>query len=153
MDRLRLYKWGAIALLVLNIALVAALVFGHPSRRRHDRLGQAARELRMDPEQEAAFRVLAKAHRADIDALSQRRAGALQAYFEGLASTPSDIPPEVPPAVLAIERQKLTRTYEHFLDVRALLRPDQTAAFEAFTDRVLTRVLTPRSHPLPAHQR
>ena len=153
MDRLRLYKWGAIALLVLNIALVAALFFGHPSRRRHDRLGQAARELRMDAEQEAAFRVLAKAHKADIDALGKRHAAALQTYFEGLASTQTDAPPEVPPAILAIEREKLARTYEHFLDVKALLRPEQTVAFEAFTDRVLTRVLTPRAQTLPPHQR
>ena len=140
MDRLRLYKWSTFGLLLLNVALVAFLVFGRP-RRHPDRVGRAAQSLHLDAEQEAAFRVLAKAHHADVQALRERQAEALRSYFGGLtAGTPSS-PAAVPPAVLALEEEKLARTYEHLLDVRGLLHPRQEAYFEDFHRRVLGHVL------------
>lgn len=145
MTKLKVYQIAALGLLLLNLALLAVIAFAparaDPSPQR------AVEALDLDEIQHERFMTYARAHQAEMKTFNARQRELLKAYFRQLTSPSANEPGAPPPAVQEIERQKITSTYDHFLEVKALLRPDQEPQFPDFVDAVLQQIFLEPERP------
>ncbi len=139
MTQLKVYQLTALGLLVLNLALLAVIAFA--PAHADDAPQRAIDTIGLDAEQHERFITYADAHQDQMREYNARQNELLEAYFRRL-TTPSAADAGPPPAAVQdIERQKIVSTYEHFLEVKALLRPEQEEQFPAFVDAVLQQIL------------
>ena len=140
MTPLKVYQLTALGLLVLNLVLLAVIVLA-PPRPANNAPQRAIDTIGLDAEQHDRFITYAQAHQAEMRDYNARQNKLLEAYFRQL-TTPSAANPGPPPAAIQdIEQQKIVSTYQHFLEVKALLRPEQEEQFPAFVDAVLQQIL------------
>jgi hypothetical protein len=142
MDKLKSYRSAAIGLLVLNLAILAffflhrPLIGGSNQRPRPTHL-----ELEFDEAQQDAFFGLVGTHQAMMQRINQEQKGLLAEYFSSLAQNEPDSSSMVPQHYTKLEEEKISSTYDHFLNVKALLRPEQQQKFPSFVDRSLKHIL------------
>ncbi|MEM1323182.1 MAG: hypothetical protein AAGG75_23150 [Bacteroidota bacterium] len=145
------YKYAAIVLFVLNL-LVLAFVFWGPKGPPPMGPGQGAQEmLQLDDQQHEAFLKLAEVHSEAIKELEKEQRRLLRPYFNSLtdATAPSDLDALMQGVQLA-ERRKITLTYQHFQEIKLLLRPEQQPAFKGFMNHMLKiLLLEQQQHPKP----
>lgn len=143
MDKLRVFQIATIGLLLLNIVLMAFIFFaprpsGGPPLRAEQRFG-------FDKAQDEQFFNLAQAHQRQMRAANDQQTELLQAYFLQLTTDDADNPGPLPPGVATLEAEKINSTYQHFLDIKKMLRPEQQAAFPSFVNDALERILLKKS--------
>ncbi|MBB4079622.1 hypothetical protein GGR28_002247 [Lewinella aquimaris] len=139
MDKLKVYQFAAIGLLLLNLALLTFIVLA-PGRMSHGPL-QAVKRFDFDAAQHDQFMTYAHAHDAKMRAFNQRQAALLETYFRQLTTPQATDPGPLPSELGTLELEKILTTYAHFLEVKDLLRPEQEEHFPAFVDAVLQQIL------------
>ncbi|MEM9929025.1 MAG: hypothetical protein AAF840_04365 [Bacteroidota bacterium] len=140
MDPLKIYRWATWNLLALNVAILAFFLF-FPPHPPGEGPGRGVRVLNFDPAQEEQFGELVQQHQAAMRQLNQQHQDLLKAYFSDLsAAQRGDTVPSLPNPLARIEQQKIIATYQHFLDVEGLLRPDQQANFPGFVEEALGNI-------------
>ncbi|MEM7572119.1 MAG: hypothetical protein AAF433_04430 [Bacteroidota bacterium] len=92
-------------------------------------------------------------HGTRIEAFNQEQNRNLQQYFSTVyRSDDSLIKDSLIMQVEQLEQQKVQFTYQHFEDVRALLRPEQLPHFELFVTQAVGRLLRPGKKMRPPPQ-
>jgi len=141
MKQLQFYKYAAIGLLLLNIAMMT-FFFLVKSKHAHGRgLEKGAKAiLQLDDTQNDAFLKLVKKHRQKMNAFNEDQKELLKPYFDSLVdSTGSQ--KEVLDKVEKLERQKIESIYQHFQEIKSILRPEQLSNFEEFMNHAIKRIL------------
>ena len=139
MKSLSFYRYAAIGLLMLNLLLVGGWWLAARRPGPADRPPYHGATLGLDTAQRTAFEELAKAHHRTIMDLQHQQQAVVRAHFDQLETTAAFVP--APAAAGELQRRKIDLTYRHFLEVKALLRPEQYAAFEAFRQSKLDKIL------------
>ena len=145
MAKLKVYQFIALGLLVLNLVLLSVIVFA-PARA--DNSPQRAIDtIGLDAEQQERFLDYAHAHQDEMRKYNAEQNALLETYFRQLTTDDAANPGPPPAAVQGIERQKIVSTYQHFLEVKKLLRPEQEKNFPVFVDAVLQQILLEPDKP------
>lgn len=148
MDKLRVFQIATIGLLLLNVVLMAFIFFAPRPGGGASPLGPRE-DLGLDEVQHERFLTLARAHQRQMRTANDRQTELLQAYFLQLNTDSADSPGPIPPEVAVLEREKITSTYQHLLDLKKMLRPEQQAEYPAFVDAALERILLRKSDVPP----
>jgi len=133
------FKYTTWAMLVLNLGLISLFFFrnlGPPNDLR------AIDTLKLDDEQHKFFLVLAQKHEMIIEDIAAQQKNLLRPYFKQLVNQDLKIDnEELLMKMQLLESQKITSTYQHFLEIKNILKEDQVADFEGFMDRMLAHIL------------
>ncbi len=109
-----------------------------------------SKQLELNPEQETSYFNLAENHRMEMTEIKEKQRSLIKSYFDFLKNENEN--PENVAAVLeqlrSIEAEKLTATYHHFEDLKALCNPTQQAKFELIIDEIIG-VLVGKENKLP----
>lgn len=139
MDKLRVFQIATIGLLLLNVVLLAFIFFaprpggGNPLR--------ASERFGFDEAQNEQFLNLARTHQGKMREANDQQTELLQTYFLQLTTDSAESPGPLPAGVASLEADKINSTYQHFLDIKKMLRPEQQAAFPSFVRDALERIL------------
>jgi protein CpxP len=125
------YKYSAIVLLVVNIAILAFLFF-RPKGKHHHMPLKASKELNLTDDQKKNFMELVKNHQQSIKKIQDQQKGLFETYFQSLYKTDAANNTETLNAIVDFERQKIELTYHHFEKVKALLNKDQMLNYKVF---------------------
>lgn len=153
MPHLKFYKFIIAGLLLLNFVLLTFLFLGRP---KHPRIHQQNRSraffhkapdlLDLDTEQQVAFRKLARAHHNKMNHYDSAQVALLPSYFEQLKETElEEYSDEVLDKISSIERKKVEFTYQHFENVRKLLRPEQLKNYDDFVNKATKKIYNKRA--------
>lgn len=151
MNKIRFLSISTAVLLLLNVLLIAFLIFGKPKRRNPDDLKNLAIEkLHLDTDQVAAYELLIKAHRLAIKTRQDSLRQLKEKLYESL-SLPAD--PATPDSIL-LQINSVQRNIEyvhlgHFQALKQLCRPDQSAAFNMFTQDIAKHLAPPQPGKKP----
>ncbi len=94
MDQLRFYKYATWGLLLLNVGVLAFFLLTMPKPPPASTkafLSEAIEILRLDAEQEATFRQMARAHNEKMKSLAEEQQRMLFPYFESLVSATENL--------------------------------------------------------------
>ncbi|MFK8161877.1 MAG: hypothetical protein AB8H12_05380 [Lewinella sp.] len=150
MDKLNFYRYAALGLLALNLAILAFFFLYRPLvGGPRDRPGPSHHELALDELQQDAFMTLAENHQVIMRRINQEQKDLLAKYFKTLAWSATDSTLMVPQRYTKLEAEKISGTYDHFLEVKALLRPEQQEKFPNFVERTLKNILGQDRKPPP----
>lgn len=103
--------------------------------------------LHLNEPQRERFKKTAQAHNQEMAAINQQQGEVLAAFFQQLLPSTSLPDSTALLAVQALEKQKITRTYQHFAEVKALLQEDQIQYFEKFMEKALQIILLEKERP------
>lgn len=162
MKQLKFFKISLIALVLLNLAMMGYLFYGQNSKPSfqppphhpgpgHQPFERAIKSLDLDIEQEAQFRELVKEHHKTIGLIDDQQRELLTPYFESLVDTEQSISTDsLLSDIQVLEAQKIETTYNHFVDVKALLREDQFSDYEKFIQKAIHNlVMKPKKDRRP----
>ncbi len=151
MTQLKLYQYAAWGLLVLNLSMVAFFFLTKPTPPdRAD--GQQFRNkavniLQLDEQQEAAFSKLAMAHAEEMRRLMKSQQDLLKPYFDHLLTENDAVNPD---SILLqyqqLEKEKLVVTYQHFEDIKGILKEEQKGNFPKFMEEAIRALLPKRGN-------
>jgi periplasmic protein CpxP/Spy len=135
MNKVRILSLVSIVLLLINIVIIGVMV-SHRSGRAHA-VGprrMIIEKLHFDETQQVAYQKLIDAHIIDVKKGEQQ----IQEYKRRLYATLNSAVDLSARDSLIAEMAKLQMSveqihYRHFQDIKALCKPDQQKAFEAFT--------------------
>ena len=152
MEAVKFYKYIIAGLLLLNLGLLAFLMLRkppHPPKHLHGPKNafvlKAFDLLQLDENQKTIFKQLAKAHHLQMNRYDSTQVALLPSYFEQLNQTKNtEYSQEVLDQISNIERQKVETTYQHFEDIKQLLRPNQLSRFENFVSKATKRIYNNR---------
>ncbi len=155
MKILQFYKYATFSLLLLNLGLIAFLLLRPPGPPNHRLPGKAIKGansvFEFDETQRKAFRKLVDEHIEKIDGFDRNQRDLLKPYFYQHLDTNKTINEDsLLNLVLESERQKIKVTYQHFDDIKGILKPEQKANFEEFMKGALSFILNnkrKRPHP------
>jgi len=134
MENLRFYKIAIALLLLLNIGTLAFMWAHRPpppgSRGPYMFIVKATG---MDDAQQAAYRQLRDAHRAEMDEYRTQNSQIRRQLFDLLAQNDEKASQvqQLTDSIATVKRQEELLTFEHFRRVREICRPDQQARFDA----------------------
>ncbi len=154
MKQLQFYKYAALVLLLLNLSMIAFFFLTKP-KPPHQGDGFQKRGpniMNMDEKQHDLFLQSAKQHGQHMKAINKQQQDLLKPYFYSLIdSTKNTNPNATLNEVQDLERQKIESTYQHFQEVKSILKPEQQADFELFMNDVIERILmeTKKNPPPP----
>ena len=130
MKKLQFYRYATWTLLVLNLVMLAFFVFNKPHPPHKKNRGGVVERLNFDQQQHERFLEYLKVHHQKMTAFSKQQEDLLKPYFEQLIDTTSTIDSlAVFSAVQQLEEKKISAVYQHFQDVRSILRPEQEENF------------------------
>lgn len=142
MKQLQFYKYAATGLLFLNIAMLAFFFLtkppNHPRGKRFK--GGAIEILNLDKTQDKVFFELVKNHKQKMKVFNQKQKELLKPYFDSLIDSTGQ-PQNVIEKVEQLERQKIESIYQHFQDIKSILKKEQLSGFEEFMDVTIKRIL------------
>ncbi|MCI4670747.1 MAG: hypothetical protein MRZ79_21610 [Bacteroidia bacterium] len=149
MTKLFWYKITSIALLMLNISILVFFYFSRPSMGmppppmdgRAENPRKVAQILHLDSEQEEKFVQLAISHRKSLQKLTEEQYDILGPAFLVISSEEShnvQLRDSVLEPVQLLEKEKIQATYDHFKEVKKLLREEQLVYFQEFMDLILS---------------
>ena len=153
MKQLQFYKYAAIGLLFLNIAMLVFFFLTKPKHPPMDGLKKDAKAiLKMDDAQNEVFLKSVKEHQKKMEAFSQQQKKLLKPYFNNLIDS-NEIHEEVLEQVEQLERKKIESIYQHFQEIKSILRADQLSGFKEFMNHATKRILqNPRKKPHPPRE-
>lgn len=147
----RFYQYTTIALLLLNISLLAFLIFSSPAKQEqppHNRTGpRQFREktleiLELDEKQTELFYQSADSHNIRVTDIEKRQRELLKPYFSQIFKPDTSLKSEeLLGQSQALYLEKIEITYRHFNEVRSILRPGQKDNFATFMNRALEILL------------
>lgn len=124
-------------MLLINGVLIFFLVQGPKKEGYGDRRGadvkeRISRRLEFNREQESAYFKLAVDHQDKMRDSRNEQKELVKAYFEFLASPDSNVEEQerIIEEIKSLEAQKLSITYQHFEDLKAICNKDQLLKFE-----------------------
>lgn len=126
-------RWLIIGLLISNAVLIAFLVLGHPSFRKHPSPKKVVIErLGFDDAQVDEYRALIDTHRAQANEIDTRINELRKELYAGLTETTSNESTSLGQlAILQTEAEK--GRLDHFRAVKEICTPEQAPKFEALT--------------------
>ncbi|UZR99358.1 hypothetical protein [Chondrinema litorale] len=159
---IQFYKWALIAMILLNIGLLTFLVINkpqphrlgntlHPNERRAFR-EVAANILQLDEQQKSQFIELTKKHNRQMRAIEMKQKEILKVYFgKLLEKNDTTNANKLIGEVNKLEKEKIEVTYEHFEEVKSILKDNQYIGYEEFVDKALEKLLleTKKKTPHP----
>ncbi|MEM9821456.1 MAG: hypothetical protein AAF985_10305 [Bacteroidota bacterium] len=148
MSQLNFFKYTTVGLLVLNVSMIAFFFLTKPRPPLNEGSAhhRVVKLLDLDKAQGEKFFQSARNHHDQLPLIEDRQKEALQTYFNSLLSAPDSI--DLAPAlekIVQLERQKVVLTYQHFEEIRGMLKPEQVPKFESFMGEVLKTLLLPKS--------
>ena len=155
MNNTGLLKLVIVVLILINIGTLAFMWFNKPMFRQPDRPtfapGFLVKELELSGSQQKDYLSLRNSHRMMLRQLQERDKTLHTRFFDQLFS---EIPDSKRVAALADSiaenRKKMeVLTYEHFMQVRQMLTPEQQKKFQEIFDEVIRMVLPPPPPPSP----
>ena len=152
MSELKFFKYLAGGLLLLNLIMLGFFFLTKPGPPKHKRpvRERAVRFMKLDKGQHQAFLQFANEHMALMDGFSNEQRNLLRPYFISILDAAKTIDTDTLLAqIQSIERKKIESTYQHFLDVKSILRPDQYAGFEQFMTAALEFILLDQENNRP----
>lgn len=144
MDQSTFYKYASIALLILNIGILSFFFLTKPQGPHPGRLhNQNPHGLfKFDQDQDHRFTVLANDHIDLMKTYNNNQREILKSYFDDLLNPEMLINKDsLLNQSLAIEKNKVESTYQHFLDIKTILKKDQEEYFDLFAQQALDRIL------------
>lgn len=149
MDKLKVYQVVAITMLLLNVGLLAFLFLGPHVRGGGPGRHLVQEQLSLDEGQQEIFLASARQHQKRMKEIKRKQQEVLQKYFLQLTTLDASNPPAIPAVYTTLEQDKVGSTYQHLLEVKKLLRPEQEAKFPDFVRAILPRVLGSNKKPPP----
>ena len=146
MKQLQFYKYAAGVLLLLNLLVIAFFFITRPhppdKKGREDLQKRAIDIMEMDEQQHTVFLQFAKQHSEQMDYFNKQQRNLLQPYFKAIIDTANAVNSTTLLAQFhALEQKKVELTYQHFLDIKSILNPEQQTGFEEFVERALEIIL------------
>lgn len=139
MKSAQFFKYTTWAMLILNLAMLSFFFFRNGY---HGKNLRAIDTLQLDGQQHELFLASAKKHKIEIVDIQEQQKRMLRPYFKQLVLENKELDEEVLlMAMEQLESQKIKATYQHFLEIKNILKEDQLANFEHFMDRMLTKIL------------
>ncbi|MEL6989221.1 MAG: hypothetical protein AAGK97_15520 [Bacteroidota bacterium] len=149
MKQLQFYKYATIALLLLNLAMIAFFFLTKPKPIKKEITFNGPHELlSLDEEQEKAFLNLAKDHKAELKNINKNQQRLLSEYFKKLNNNNVQTD-SLMDQVIALEKNKIESTYQHFTDIKQILNPNQLDQYDKFVEAALSRILKTSSRTPP----
>lgn len=141
MKEVKFFKYLSILLLIVNIGVIVFFVFVKPAGTLAENRQGAIEILHLDKKQGKQFHGLVMEHHEKMRDLNKKEQMLLGRYFAPVAdSTINPVPKEQIWAVLKdIQRLKLEATYQHFEQVKQLLKPEQLPYLKEFIETVTSR--------------
>lgn len=140
MKQIQFYKYAIAGLVLLNLALIGFFILSKPlpPQPLHGDFGiQAPRILHLNAEQRKAFRFSADSHHRKMQALSLRQKELLAHYFQQIVDSSQTDNALLLQKAEQLEREKIEITYQHFEEVKSILKPEQLPYFKEFMQAVL----------------
>ncbi|MEM6770478.1 MAG: hypothetical protein AAF597_07855 [Bacteroidota bacterium] len=143
MEKLTFYRSATWVMLVLNLILLVFLALpwimppGGPTRG----MERALDKLELDREQRMIFRSTAEKHQENMKRIKVQQQNTLLAYFEPLATNQGSISPQLSQDYLKLTEEKVQATYQHFLEVKDMLRPEQQHLYEEWIGNAIQGIL------------
>lgn len=144
MKQLQFYKYATWGLLVLNLSMIAFFFLTAPPPRQGQEFGRksAGDIMKMDEQQNESFLQLARQHMQQMDEFNKQQRNLLKPYFNNLIGTAKIINSDsLLHQVQLLEGKKIKSTYQHFQDVKTILKPEQYVDFEEFIEHALEIIL------------
>lgn len=102
----------------------------------------AKHEMNLDDKQLEKFVESAERHKKAIRDLNEQQQALLQQYYLPLLHDKKNVnSASLEKAINQIEKRKLEITYQHFEEVKTMLRPEQMAGYQHFIQNALGRIL------------
>jgi hypothetical protein len=150
MNKLNIYKWSTWGLLLLNIAMITGFFLTRPQHPKDAPLQQSAKaEMNLTDDQNKLFLQSVEKHRAQTRQLDDAQMQLLQLYFSTLTSNEATNRDSLIIQFQDIEKQKITGTYEHFSEIKSMLKPEQYNSYNAFLQKALGRIFKKGKKRLP----
>ncbi|MGB1243425.1 MAG: hypothetical protein ACPG49_12935 [Chitinophagales bacterium] len=144
MKPIQFYKSAFFVMLLLNIGTLLFIASGphhpppnHREANQHGFLQRAIDILGLEAEQEKSFKESATKHNTATKALEARQEKAAKGYFHTILEADNVLEDSLLLQLQQLEKDKIVLTYQHFEDVKALLKPSQQANFSNFLERAL----------------
>lgn len=156
-NRLKHVVYGTLALVVLNFALLATLLFARPSApclprealrgpfRQEERL---QRSLSFSDSQQDAFHDLRDRHQREMDSLRSLIFLARQRLYAGMGAHRGS-PDSLFEAIGALNARMEREIFRHFDEVRTLCTPEQAERFDTLVPRLMRHAAPSRRFPSP----
>lgn len=153
MSKFKIYQWSTWVLLLLNVSMIAFFFLTKPNHPNREPLFQSAKtEMNLSDDQYNLFTQSAEKHKAQIEQLNDKQKQVLQLYFGSLTSNDSINNDSLLVQLQNTEKHKISITYEHFREIKTLLKPEQYPAYDAFVQRAIDRILR-LDKKVPPHRR
>ncbi|MTI22210.1 hypothetical protein E1176_14355 [Fulvivirga sp. RKSG066] len=147
----KIYKIGFFVLLVINITIVALIVF-KPMRSMKGRgiKQEITKELGFTEEQKATFDNLVKSHRKTMRDIDMRERKLVKTYFDQLTAGTIDNSDqeEKLEEILLLKRKKIEDTYAHFEELKSICTEEQIDEFEEVLSRIVPRLTNAPKRPM-----
>lgn len=142
MKQLQFYKYAAIGLLLLNLAMLSFFFLTKPKHHRGESMQKDVKAIfNLDDAQNETFLKLMEEHKEKMRLFSRQQKDLLKPYFYNLFDS-SKQDEDALDKYEVIERQKIQSIYEHFQDIKSILRKEQLSNFEEFTTHAIERILS-----------
>lgn len=139
MKKLQFYKYTTWGLLAVNLLMLTFFFFR--GAMHHADL-RALDSLKLEEQQHEAFLTSAQRHEAKMLEIVGKQANLLSPYFNQLKAGVDTIDEHNLFAVYEqLETEKIKITYQHFEEIKYILKPNQQADFELFMDVILRKIL------------
>jgi len=156
MNNTKFLKSVIIILILINLGTLAFIWFNYPSFKPTDQhqfaSGFLVKELELSkPQQENYFRLRGN-HRKMLIQLQEHDKALHNRFFDQLFSEIPDSKSvgDLADSIAENRRKMEVLTYDHFMQVREMLTPEQQKTFERIFDEVIRMVLPPPpAPPLP----
>lgn len=139
MEKITLYKITIGGLLLLNLVLVAFLWFGRPNAGQPP--FRADERFDLNQEQKVQFFKSVESHQTNLQRIGGEQRDMLRDYFKTLKTPTNNTSIPVPSGFLLLEGQKIEASYDHFLEVKGILNPEQLKEYPDFIEYVIKRVV------------
>ncbi|MFT4660934.1 MAG: protein CpxP [Patiriisocius sp.] len=149
MNKLQLYKYAILGLVLLNIAVLSFFILNNQSHHRphHDHFKPkgAIEDLHLTEDQHEKFISFANWHRSKMDSLGTLQKEVLEKYFTGANNSNENNQALLLDEANQVEREKLVLTSKHFEDIRSILKEDQLQYLDPFIKKLTRNILGSRN--------
>ena len=153
MNNIRLLKLAIVVLILINLGTLVFVWFSYPLFRPSDRRpftpGFLVKELELSGSQQKEYFRLRRNHRQILEKLQEQDKALHTRFFDQLFSEVPDSKSvwDLADSIAENRRKMEVLTYDHFMQVRQMLTPDQRKKFQEIFDEVLRMVLPPPPQP------
>lgn len=150
MNKLRFYRWVIAVLVLLNITVVCAFVFGPKGRGKARRpMETVIEKLHFDAGQVQRYDEIIRTSRAKADEKDRQIVVLKNELYRHLNEPLNPLLLDSLSTHIALIHKELEQMhYRHFMDIRGLCRPDQLPYFQELSQDI-TEIFARRPSPAP----